>query len=63
MTEDYDVDLVYVMDLYRHGKVSWMLDFAIRAGAGILLLVVGSVIIGGIKKAVRRKENGEYFYE
>ena len=63
MTEDYEVALVYVLDMYRHGKVSWMLDFAIRAGVGILLLVVGSVIIGGIKKAVRRKENGEYFYE
>ena len=63
MTEDYEVDLVYVMDLYRHGKVSWMLDFAIRAGAAILLVVVDSVIIGGIKEGVRRKENGEYFYE
>lgn len=35
------------------------LDFAIRAGVGILLLVVGSVIVVGVKKAVRRKENGE----
>ena len=57
MTEDYEVDLVYVMDLYRHGKVSWMLDFAIRGGVGILLLVVGSVIVRGIKKAIWRKEN------
>ena len=59
MAEDYEVDLVYVLDMYRHGKVSWMLDFAIRAGVGILLLVVGSVIVRGIKKAVRSKENGE----
>ena len=57
MAEDYEVDPVYVLDLYRHGKVSRMLDFAIRAGVGILLLMVGSVIVGGIKKAVRRKEN------
>ena len=33
-----------------------MLDFAIRAGVGILLLVVGSVIVRGVKKAVRSKE-------
>ena len=59
MAEDYEVDPVYVLDMYRHGKVSWMLDFAIRAGVGILLLVVGSVIVRGIKKAVRSKENGE----
>ena len=58
MAEDYEVDPVYVLDMYRHGKVSWMLDFAIRAGVGILLLVVGSVIVGGVKKAVRVKENG-----
>ena len=35
MAEDYEVDPVYVLDLYRHGKVNWMLDFAIRAGVGI----------------------------
>ena len=56
MAEDYEVDPVYVLDMYRHGKVSWMLDFAIRAGVGILLLVVGSVIVRGVKKAVRSKE-------
>ena len=38
---------------------SWMLDFAIRAGVGILLLVVGSVIVGGVKKAVRGKSEDE----
>ena len=55
MAEDYEVDPVYVLDLYRHGKVNWMLDFAIRAGVGILLLVVGSVIVRDVKKAVRGK--------
>ena len=57
MAEDYEVDPVCVLDMYRHGKVSWMLDFAIRGGVGILLLVVGSVIVRGIKKAIWRKEN------
>ena len=56
VAEDYDVGPVYVLDMYRHGKVSWMLDFAIRAGVGILLLVVGSVIVRGVKKAVWLKE-------
>ncbi|WP_162612184.1 hypothetical protein [Flavonifractor sp. An306] len=28
-----------------------------RAGVGILLLVVGSVIVRGVKKAIWRKEN------
>ena len=37
-----------------------MLDFAIRAGVGILLLVVGSVIVRGIKKAVRSKEKNTF---
>ena len=58
MAEDYEVDPVYVLDMYRHGKVNWMLDFAIRAGVGILLLAVGSVIVGGVKKAVWCKSEG-----
>ena len=30
MAEDYDVDPVYVLDMYRHGKVNWMLDLGLR---------------------------------
>ena len=55
MAEDYEVDPVYVLDMYRHGKVNWILDLAIRAGIGLLLLVVGSAIVGGMKKVIRRK--------
>ena len=55
MAEEYEVDPAYVLDMYRHGKVSWMLDLAIRAGVGLLLLVVGSAIAGKIRQAVRRK--------
>ena len=32
MAEDYDVDPVYVLDMYRHGKASWMLDVLLRLG-------------------------------
>ena len=38
----------------------FMLDFAIRAGVGILLLAVGSVIVRGVKKAVRSKEQNTF---
>ena len=62
IAEDYKVGQVYVLDMYRHGKVSWMLDFAIRAGVGILLLVVGPVIVRGVKKAVRQKEKNTFDY-
>lgn len=55
MAEEYEVDPVFVLDMYRHGKVSWMLDLAIRAGVGLLLLVVASAIAGKFKQAVRRK--------
>ena len=44
MAEDYDVDPVYVLDMYRHGKVSWMLDLGLRlvvlAVAGVLILTI-----------------------
>ena len=53
VAEEYEVDPVYVLDMYRHGKVSWMLDLVIRAGVGLLLLVAGSAIAGKIRKAVR----------
>lgn len=55
MAEAYEVEPVYVLDMYRHGKVSWMLDLAIRAGVGLFLLVAVSAIAGKIKQAVRRK--------
>ena len=38
MQSDYDLDPVYVLDMYRHGKVSWMLDVLLRLA---VLAVVG----------------------
>ena len=55
IAEDYEVDPVYVLDMYRHGKVNQILDLLIRAGVGLLLVVVGSAIVEGIKKVIRRK--------
>ena len=47
MAEDYDVNPVYVLDMYRHGKVSWMLDVLLR----LAVCVAVAVIVWGIKKA------------
>lgn len=37
-----------------------MLDFAIRAGVGILLLAVGSVIVGGVKKGCAEQRGAKF---
>ena len=50
MAEDYDVDTVYVLDMYRHGKVNWMLDVLLR----LAVCVAAAVIVWGIKKAVSK---------
>lgn len=55
LEDSYEVNWMYVLDMYRHGKVNRILALAIRAGIGLLLLVVGSAIVGGMKKVIRRK--------
>ena len=50
MAEDYDVDPVYVLDMYRHGKVSWMLDVLLRLA---VLAVVGMVAMT-VRRLYRR---------
>ena len=42
MAEDYDVNPVYVLDMYRHGKVNWMVDIGLRL-AVVLAAYVGVV--------------------
>jgi hypothetical protein len=42
MSEDYDVDSVYVLDMYQHGKVNWMLDVTLRLA---VLLVAGLTVL------------------
>lgn len=44
MAEDYGVDPVYVLDMYRHGKVNWMLDLGIRL-AVVLVVYMGVVSV------------------
>lgn len=54
MQVDYDVDPVYVLDMYRHGKVNWMPDVTLRLA---VLLVAGIIVVTvrGVRK--RQKAN------
>ena len=50
MAEDYDVNPAYVLDMYQHGKINWMLDVLLR----LAVCVAAAVIVWGIKKAVSK---------
>lgn len=52
MQADYDLDTVYVLDMYQHGKVSWMLDVLLRLA---VLAVVG--IGAATVRSVWKKRN------
>lgn len=49
MATDYDVDPVYVLDMYRHGKVNWMLDLGLRL-AVVFVIVFTVVTLQGLWK-------------
>lgn len=63
MAKVYNVNPVYVLDMYRHGKVNYILDFVIRAGICIFLLIVGLTIIGYMKKYKQKANQNRYFTE
>ena len=50
MAGNYEVDPVYVLDMYQHGKVNWMLDVLLR----LAVCVAAAVIVWGIKGAVSK---------
>lgn len=50
MAQQYEVNPVYVLDMYRHGKVSWMLDFVIRIALVVLLWMVYLFVLRRIQK-------------
>ena len=54
MQADYDLDPVYVLDMYRHGKVSWMLDVLLRL-AVLAVVGIGAATVRGFCK--RRKSD------
>lgn len=49
MARDYEVDPVYVLDMYRHGKVNWMIDLVLRLG----VLAIVAFLISYIRKFFR----------
>lgn len=40
MQADYDLDTVYVLDMYRHGKVNWMVDIGLRLAVVLAVYLV-----------------------
>ena len=58
MAKDYAVDPVYVLDMYRHGKVIWIVDLLIRLVAALILWLVCMAAADGIKRLVRHKSKG-----
>jgi len=52
MSEDYDVDPTYVLDMYRHGKVNWMLDILLRV-AVLFIAIVAVVTVQDVWKKRR----------
>ena len=51
MAENYDVDPGDVLDMYQHGKVSWMIDVLLR----LVVCLAAAGIVWGIKKAVSKR--------
>ncbi len=57
MAEDYEVNTVYVLDMYRHGKVNWMLDLTLRLGVLAVAAVAAATVRGLVQKQKAKKEN------
>lgn len=55
MGADYDVDGVYILDLYRHGKVNWMWDLTLRLGV-CLAVGLGAWTLGERWKKRKKRE-------
>ena len=51
MSKDYDVNPVYVLDMYRYGKSSWMIDLSLR----LVITFVVVMIFLAIEKMVKRR--------
>ena len=53
MAKDYAVDPVYVLDMYRHGKVNWMLDMGLRLVAGFAI----AIIVLSMEEAISKRRH------
>lgn len=49
MQADYDLDTVYVLDMYRHGKANWMVDLGLRL-AVVLIIVFTAMTLQDLRK-------------
>lgn len=54
MSADYGVDTVYVLDMYRHGKVSWTLDILLR----LAVLFAAEMVIVTVRGAREKWKAG-----
>jgi len=52
MQADYDLDTVYVLDMYQHGKVSWMLDVLLR----LAVLAVAGIGAATVRSLWKRRK-------
>lgn len=56
LQKTYNIDSLYVLDMYRHGKVSNLVDILLRAGIGLAVFCLVTAICAYIKK--RRAKKG-----
>jgi len=54
MQADNDLDTVYVLDMYQHGKVSWMLDVLLR----LAILAVMGIGTAAVRSVWKRRKTG-----
>lgn len=58
MATDYEVDTVYLLDMYRYGKASWLVDVTLR----LMALAIAGALVWAIRKRWRRKTVEEATY-
>ncbi len=56
MAKDYEVNPMYVLDMYRHGKVSWVLDSMIR----FILVILIIMVISSFFKSQKKEEKNQH---
>ena len=44
------MDSEYVLDMYRHGKVTWVTDMLLRFGVLVVVITIITVVWDSIKK-------------
>lgn len=55
MAEDYDVNSLYVLDMYRHGKVNWMFDMVLR----FAVLLIASLVVLIVRDYWKKRKSAQ----